>query len=472
MTYIRLHSLLIFSLCFFFSMDHAFADDTDVITGSQTPKLQAVKKIAGQLTSTADDMVPVIIVFREDYGQPGKSFQSVTTAKRLLSETRRRVLSSLGGDSYERIRDYEYLPLAALQVNRSSLEKLAVNPEIVGIFENKRKKLLLSESVPLVKADKAWSKGFSGSGQVVAIIDNGVDNDHPMLVGKVVAEACFSADFSCSNGEEEQFGSGSADVSPGQDNHGTHVAGIVAGIAGDNYLNGVAKDAGILALKVDSANGSMWDSDILAGLDYVYGLSDSFNIAAVNLSLGGDEFFTSYCDYSPYKEAFDKLRSVGIAPVVASGNEYQTDRLSEPACVSSAVSVGAVTKNDQVWSGSNSSSRLDMLAPGVNITSASIYDEFSSPDNNVATETGTSMATPHVAGAFAVLKSIKPEASVDEIEETLKEGGKMILDRRNYIRKPRIDVEAAMYLLKPSLKQQPQTQENSNIVPSLMLLLN
>ncbi len=162
-------------------------------------------------------------------------------------------------------------------------------------------------------------------------------------------------------------------------------------------------------------------SDVGRGLERVFELRSTFQIAAVNMSLGGQRF-TSPCDaQSPLTSFIQNLRSVNIASAVASGNDGFTNAMGQPACISSAISVGNTTKSDVVNSSSNSASFLSLLAPGTNIVS-------SVPGNGLASFTGTSMAAPHVAGAFALLRQAKPAASVGEILSALQNTGVPITD--------------------------------------------
>jgi subtilisin family serine protease len=149
--------------------------------------------------------------------------------------------------------------------------------------------------------------GFRGAGTAVAVLDTGVDADHPAFGSRVVAEACFSlgedwkdsSSGDCPDGTAEQVGSGAGAPLPSDVAgwwHGTHVAGIAAGqavdaelLAGEHDLHdGVAPEADILAVQVFHANGGgsmAWDSDIIAGLDWV-AAQEEHDVAAVNLSLG------------------------------------------------------------------------------------------------------------------------------------------------------------------------------------------
>lgn len=268
-----------------------------------------------------------------------------------------------------------------------------------------------------------WANGFTGSGQVVAVLDTGVDSAHPFLSGKVVEEACYTSNRvagsgNCPNGTSTQTGAGSGvncTYAASGCRHGTHVAGIAAGRG--STFSGVAKDANIMAVQVFSrftgtnCSGAGEDpctlsytSDQLAGLERVYALRSTRTFSSVNMSIGGGQFFGN-CDTDPRKATIDNLRSAGIATVIASGNNGFTNSMSAPGCISSAVSVGSTTKSDTLSSFSNSASFLSLLAPGESINS-------SVPGGGFAVFNGTSMATPHVAGAWALLKQNTPSASV------------------------------------------------------------
>jgi len=346
----------------------------------------------------------------------------------------------------------------ALQVDRAAFEALQKNPNVIGIEEDVLMKPMLQQSVPLIGADDVWLEGVTGAGQVVAILDTGVDKNHPALAGKVVEEACYSTTDAvegttslCPGGVQETTAENSAlpyetNCPIGSCDHGTHVAGIVA--ANNDVIQGVAKDAKLIAIQVFSlVNGSSlgsWSTDQIKGLELVYSLKDEYEIASVNLSLGSLSVYSSICDNldfnQAYKQAVDNLRAVGIATIAASGNDGISTGISSPACISSVISVGATTKGDLIASYSNSADILDLLAPGTFINS-------SIPDNRYKVESGTSMATPHVAGAWALLKSQYPSLSTDTILWGLKVSGIPILDNRNGITKSRIDVLSATNFL-------------------------
>jgi subtilisin family serine protease len=187
----------------------------------------------------------------------------------------------------------------------------------------------------------------------------------------------------------------------------------------------------------------IYDSDVLATLDYVADtLADTWSIAAVNMSFGSTTTWSSEasCDAanSSYKAAIDALRTLGIASVAAAGNESSTTGIAAPACISSAIGVGAsFDTGEAVWSGSNSGPPLDLFAPGTSIRSSLTGGGYGS-------KTGTSMATPHVVGAFAVLRQADPDASVATLKLALEGSGLPITDSRNGLVRPRLQLDDAV----------------------------
>ena len=380
------------------------------------------------------------------------------------------VLGKLRGGSFRLQRRYVTVPHLVLDVDAAAIAALQDDENVLSVVPDELLRPFLSESAPLVQADQAWPAGFDGRGTVIAVVDSGVDSTHPFLLGKVVHEACFSTTAAgvsqsvCPNGRDEQFGAGAAAPCPMPDClHGTHVAGIAAGDgsgAGQSF-SGVAKGAHVMAVQVFStvtdaaACGGVapclgaYSSDIIAGLEHVYSMAGQYNIAAVNMSLGGS-LFLQPCDTEPYKPIIDNLRAIGIATVVASGNSGLPFAISTPACVSSAISVGSTDKSDQVSWFSNVASFLSVFAPGENITSSvpgAAYEALS----------GTSMATPHVSGAWALLKQAVPNGSVRTILQALQQTGLPITDARLFgtITVPRIRIFQALASLIPVTSPSP-----------------
>jgi hypothetical protein len=216
------------------------------------------------------------------------------------------------------------------------------------------------------------------------------------------------------------------------------VAGIAVGNNGTGPNIGVAKGADLIAIQVFSCISFQEDcqglpdvgafvSDQILALEHVLDLSDSIDIAAVNISIGSQQTYSqASCDSinEARKEAIDNLRAAGIATIVAAGNSSNRNALSQPGCISTVISVGNTEDDDDISSSSNVAPFLDLLAPGTLIDSA--Y-----PGGSEASNTGTSMAAPHVAGAWAVLRQAFPAATIDEILEALRVTGTSVDDQRS-----------------------------------------
>lgn len=337
------------------------------------------------------------------------------------------------------------LPFIVLEVNSSNIAELLTLPQIVSVKEDLILTPSLSSSLTQIGVDVAHAQGYEGSGQAIAILDTGFESTHDMLTGKIISEACYSLNL-CPGGATQTTAAGSSEACSGWSDcaHGTHVAGIAVGDNGVG-LKGVAPKSKLIAINVFSDTGGpdlgAYTSDIILGLERVLELSSIYDISAVSMSLGGGSFAATCDGTSPQMTTvINALRAKGIPTIIASGNDGYTASINFPACISTAFSIGSVEDNDAVSGFSNSDELVDLLAPGGSI--------YSSVLNNLyATYAGTSMATPHVAGAWSVLKSVNPSATLDEIFTALTSTGTLIQDAKNGIEKPRINVDAALNTL-------------------------
>jgi subtilisin family serine protease len=225
--------------------------------------------------------------------------------------------------------------------------------------------------------------------------------------------------------------------------HGTHVAGIVAA---NGAIKGVAPDAKLIAAKSLDSSGNGYTSDVAAGIEWCTNRSEDFNISVISMSLGGTENYTSYCDVndSVTSAAINSAVAKNISVVVAAGNSHNYTAISDPACIQNATPVGSSTKSDGISSFSNRNWMVQLFAPGSSINSTKNGGGYVGMD-------GTSMATPHVAGAFAILnqylRSIGQTKTPQQIESTLNSTGKPINDSATNYTYSRINVYNAIISL-------------------------
>lgn len=286
----------------------------------------------------------------------------------------------------------------------------------------------LTKAIPFIGANIPHSSGAKGSGASIVVIDTGIERSHPFFQSRVVQEACFAT--KCPNGQSSMIGQGAAAPVHW---HGTHVAGIAAGSA--QSITGVAPDSSIIAVNVFDPSGAAYDANIIKALRWVATVSDQYNIAAVNMSLGSRQSYKTTCDdYLPdMTNAIKALKDLSVATVISSGNSY-AHGMSAPACISHSVSVAATfVDSDLVTEFSNISSLTTIAAPGNNINSSKLLGSYGSAS-------GTSMASPFVTGSFALYRSSHGKLSVDEVVNIFKNNAKTAKDTYTGIQIPRIDL--------------------------------
>ncbi|NEN07915.1 S8 family serine peptidase [Diaminobutyricibacter tongyongensis] len=320
-------------------------------------------------------------------------------------------------------------------------------------------------------------KPYSGAGQMIVVIDGAFDTSHPMLAGRVVEEACFgareqpgidprdrhlcgpSAQSTADVPYVRTIGPGTSQYSrecvagPGQschETHGTMTASIAAGTPrtvsnGQVAVTaaGVAQKAQLALLKVGNRVGWAYEG-VVAALDYTLNvLAKKHHVAAVNISAAntlvqdGTECPTA--QGMGFAESAAGLRAAGIAVVVAAGNLGARNAIGSWACADEVIAVGAsgVTDKNTLTDYSNASARVDLLAPvgsggGLDNPDA-IWGGWMTSSGIPTTGplSGTSFAAPQVAGAFAVLRSRYPDASVDQLLGRLRRTGVAVADTRS-----------------------------------------
>ena len=365
-----------------------------------------------------------------------------------------RFVRSILGENGSTARAIGTLPMAVADATEEEIQRLRDNPSIAAIDLDEPQRMFLHHSLPLMKIDDVHESGIRGGAYSIAIIDTGVNYEHPLFEGKLQAEACFSTrardtnayttESLCPNKER-------VDTTPraglhckiggSECSHGTHVANVALGGPTENDTtksSGVANEAGLISIQVFTELRDEWVcggpsktpcarafiSDQLRALEHVKSLAETHEIAAINLSLGGSPK-EGHCDATdPRAGIIDTLRTMGIATVAASGNDAHSNAISDPACLSSAITVGASKPRsievDTTFS--NTSEVVDFLAPGTSVRSA--------VTERAEQMTGTSMAAPHIAGVIALLRSHVPEATVDQMELALRTTARETKDPR------------------------------------------
>ncbi len=296
------------------------------------------------------------------------------------------------------------------------------------VWLDAREHVDLAQSTAQIGAPAAWAAGFNGAGVKVAVLDTGADLDHPDLEGRVSQAVSFVP------GETARDGNG----------HGTHTVSTVggSGSASGGAERGVAPGADLLVGKVLADEGYGEDSWIIAGMEWAAGQG----ARVISMSLGG----SSPSDGSdPLSQAVNRLtEQTGALFVVAAGNTGSEASISAPGAADAALTVAAVDSDDQMAYFSSMGPRIgdyalkpDIAAPGVDILAAKAGGTADS--GWYETMSGTSMATPHVAGAAALLAQQHPQWKAAQLKDALMSTSRQLSGSAYQTGAGRVDVDAA-----------------------------
>lgn len=243
----------------------------------------------------------------------------------------------------------------------------------------------IPKGVEIIQAPEIWPE-TKGKGITVAVLDTGCDTDHPDLMDRIIGGYNFTKDDGGDSLKFEDY-----------NGHGTHVAGTIAATLNNNGVVGVAPEANLLILKVLGKNGSGQYDWIIKAIQYAI----DQKVDIISMSLGGPN------DVKALHDVIIKAVNQNILVVCAAGNDGDgkdsTDEFGYPGCYNEVISVGAVNLERKSSGFTNSNNQVDLVAPGEKIISTYLNGTF-------ATLSGTSMATPHVSGALALLKVISNSA--------------------------------------------------------------
>jgi len=404
---------------------------------------------------------------RNDLAPPGLARRASIHARQ------NRALGALLPGSFQMMYRYESLSGFAGRADAGAIYALLRHPEVTAIHLDHEIHATLAQGVALVHADLAHSAGLTGLGVTVALIDSGVDTDHPDLADDLIAEQCFCNNHPapnrgcCPAGSQQPSGPGSAEDDNG---HGTQTAGIVTS-GGAVAAPGVAPDAGIVSIKVLSASGTGARSSTDAAFDWLVTNHQALGVRVVNVSLGDSGEYNnplaSPCSGTPSANAVSLLHAAGAVVFAASGNDGFDNGISEPACIPEVISVGGVydaSVGNISWCGnsscstilctdttgadvfvchSNSDEILDLLAPDWRTASPAL-------GGGVVFFGGTSASSPYAAGQAALLLEDDPTLQPDEIRTLLVMNGPLVTNPDSGLSFPRSDVGAALGLPEPS----------------------
>jgi subtilisin family serine protease len=398
---------------------------------------------AAQVVPTAS----VIVSLRTSLAGPANDAKTRSRLHAEIVAERLELERDFGPTDLSVRRTYQTSPAVLANVRPDRLDELSRHPSVAAVTPNLTVVPLLTESAQLIRADDAHADlSVTGDGVVVAVLDTGVDTDHPMLAGDIIYQRCYASQGTCPGGGQV---SNSAEDALG---HGTHVTGI---ITSSGPPAGIAPAAKIKAFKIIDNAGTGTIADVLSALDEV--ISSHPDVRIINMSVGIEGSFPagSCEDLLPaFTDSIAMARSMGILTVASAGNSGSKTGLLYPGCLNEVVSVGAVydadlgprnwapcsdetTAADGVVCFSQSSATLSLLAPGSSVISTV-------PGGGTAAFSGTSMAAPMASGVAALILEASPTLTADQLEARIQSTGELIVDPENGIGTCRVDAYSAV----------------------------
>lgn len=316
-------------------------------------------------------------------------------------------------------------------VSQDELRELELDPGVSSIRRNIPLKIFMQDVVGIVEANKTWplqinNINLTGLSKSVCILDTGANTSHPDLVGKILAEKCFCTVSDSGSGGCCPSGTMEEDDAEDDEGHGTHIAGIVGASGG---IEGMATNVGLVIVKIMNGTGEGNSNDLEDGMQWCIDNAATYNISAITASLGdpSTKYTTSCNPTSPTTTLkINVAVEQNISVTIASGNNGWSDGITWPSCIANATPVGAVTKTDSLIY--NRNSLVKIFGIGQNVNSTDYGGSYS-------LKSGTSMATPVVAGVIAILTQFlnltNQMKTPSEIEDVLYDTGKNIVEGAN-----------------------------------------
>jgi len=389
--------------------------------------------------------------------------------KTAIANAEKKLVGSLKAEDFQTIHQYVNVPVLAGILTTNGLNSLMANPDVESILLDQRGSGHLSESVTALGADIVHVDGITGQGITVAVLDTGIDTNHPDLSDDIAAQHCFT-DSNCAPGNINE-GTDAED----QNGHGTNVSGIITS-KGTISSVGFAPDADIVAVRVLDAGNAGWVSDWLAGLDWIRTNQNTLSVDVINMSLGTWALFNGNCDAENTAMAsiVSQLNALGIVIFASTGNQGSSSQIAMPACLTGVIGVGATydsnvgrtpssgtyqdafggnwpacfnetTSLQTITCFTNSNAAMDIVAPGAWITSTGRMG------GGTSTYAGTSQASPTAAGIAALMLQKNASLTPISIESILKSTGTTVTDPKNGLGFPLINALAAVNASAPSI---------------------
>lgn len=426
-----------------------------------------------------------VLVSLSTAGQPLLASRNPAIKAMAVQTAVGRAERSLAAGSYRMRRRFALVGAFAADVDARALARLRRHPDVAAIdldMPGGGHAVAPDESSVLNAVSPLLPLGLDGAGMKVAVVDTGVDLDHPDLQARIVGEQCFCSRTSptssgcCPNGAATQSGAGSA-----QDDHshGTHVSGIIVG-EGMVAPRGALPRASLVAVKVMDANNSFCCiSDVIAALDWL--AVHHPDVDAVNMSLGTiSTLYAGNCDAASaatqaMSQAVATLINSGAVVTASAGNQSNPQAMAMPACIQNVFSAGATwdfaggpvsvfncsetsTAPRQPACFSNRSTTTDLYAAGAYVTSAR-------NGGGTLTWPGTSFAAPMMAACAVALKQAAPASGPAERMEAMRLSPTRVTDVVSGRQYPFLDCIDAVRLLNPAALEPSEAQCSGSLVP-------
>ncbi len=335
---------------------------------------------------------------------------------------------------------FEHMALHFSKIELEQISSAGDTTDRVYVYDSQNRTVAVYKGI----SNDMWTPSVLGDMMYVRLVSDGSVSGYGFSVDSIInGTTNVTMDWSGCSKVVGGYDVYNNDANPQDDHgHGTHVAGIIGST--DLTYRGIAPGANIVALKAMSGSGSGYSSDVLAAMEWCTKNKEKFGISVISMSLGCDggscPHYQTYCSDDILASAVAGAIAKNISVVVAAGNSGWVDGISSPACINGVIPVGGVNSADEILF--NRGKLLRLLAPAQGITSAKLAGGF-------VALSGTSMATPHVAGAILLLQDYAKrvygrELTSAEVNVKLIESGKKVYDSRVGLNFSRIDVFAAI----------------------------